>query len=125
MSRLRFAVAFSIFFGLSATSIHAQDNTVAAIPPCVSDWACGAVRPPLGFYIDSIADDGRYVTLEDGTIWEVQPADRAIVAGWERDNFVTIRWIPAPTEDYEWQLTKVDNSTWRAAVRLVGRVRPK
>lgn len=124
MSRLSLTAAVTLVLSLSFSPARAQDNaaTVAA-PSCLSDWACGAVRPPLGFYIDSISEDGRYITLEDGTRWEVQAPDRAIVAGWVRDDFVTIREIAAPSEGFEWQLTKVDNTEWRAAVRLAGRTR--
>ena len=125
MSRLRLSVALSLLFGLLTTApANAQDsNAVAIAPPCISDWACGALRPPLGFYVDTVSDGGRYITLEDGTVWEVQLDHRAAVAGWERDNFVEVRRIAAPTGDYEWLLTKADNTEWRAAARLVGRVR--
>jgi hypothetical protein len=123
MNALRFSVALSLFLGLSAASARAQDNRPAELPPCVSDWACGSTRPPLGFYVDTVTDDGRYVTLEDGTVWEVQLDYRAAVAGWQRDNFVDVRRIAAPTGDYEWLLTKTDDREWRAAVRLAGRVR--
>ena len=92
--------------------------------PCVFNWPCGAVRPPLGLYIDTVTAGGRYITLEDGTRWEVQLDHRARAAGWTGEDFVEIRRIDAPTGHYEWRFTKVDDPEGDAAVRLVGRSRP-
>src|SRR4051812_40762545 len=114
---LALSLAPVVLAAVTATSAGAQQTrsiTSSSSPPCVSDWACGSFRPPLGFYIDSIIDDGRYVRLDDGTIWEVQSDFRAIVAGWTRDNFVEVRRVLAPTGDYEWLFVEGDDPNWRA-----------
>ena len=125
MSNPRFPMTFALLVGLVATapnSVAAQDTAGAAIPSCTADWACGSFRPPLGFFVDTVEGGGRYVTLEDGTIWEVQLDHRATVDGWEPGTFVRVHHIAAPTRDYEWLFTKADRPG-RAAARLVGRVR--
>jgi hypothetical protein len=124
MSSLRLSIAVSALLALSGTtSANAQDALPASARSCVSDWGCGAVRPPLGFYVDSVTDDGRYITLEDGTTWEVQIDFRATTGAWQPNDFVEVRRIAAPTGDYEWLFTKADGREWRAAVRFAGRVR--
>ncbi len=125
MERPRFSLALSLCLSLLAiTAVRAQETPSSAqVPPCVSDWSCGSVHPPLGFYVDSIVDDGRYVRLEDGTLWEVQVDSRATVAGWQQGNFVEVRRIAAPTGDYEWLFIKADAPSRQAAVRFSGRAR--
>lgn len=125
MSGLRVVVILSLFVGLFAATPNAtaQQSPLAQIPAQSPDWVWGPVWPPLGFYVDTVSDDGRYITLEDSTIWEVQPTDRAGVAGWQRDNFVQVHHIAAPNGDYEWLFTNVTQQDWKAAVRLAGRVR--
>src|SRR5690349_7208188 len=109
MSGLRLSAVLALFVGsLTVTTVKAQETPVL-VPSlaCSASWFCGFAWPPLGFYIDTVSDDGRYITLEDSTIWEVQPTDRAGVAGWERDNFVQVHRIPAPNGDFEWLFTNV------------------
>jgi hypothetical protein len=108
----------------SVTTVRAQE-TPLLVPSlaCSANWFCGSPWPPVGFYVDTVSDDGRYITLEDSTIWEVQSTDRAGAAGWERDNFVQVHRVAAPNGDYEWLFTNVTQQDWRAAVRLAGRVR--
>ena len=120
---VRRAVAVSMLLGLLATSLaNGQQVSNVITWPRLAGCACSPVWPPIGFYIDSITEDGRYITLEDGTIWEVQIADRAQVGGWQRDEFVNIRPIWAPIGDYEWLFTNVNGLERRAAVRPAGRV---
>ena len=126
MSGLRVAVVLAFFVGLFAVTVpsaNAQQTPLAPTPAWSPDWSCGALWPPVGFYVDSVSDGGRYITLEDSTIWEVQPTDRAGVAGWQRDNFVQVHHIAAPSDGYEWLFTNVTQQDWKAAVRLAGRVR--
>ena len=79
------------------------------------------LRPPAGFDIQDVAEGGRYVTLQNGTVWEVEISDRATTGSWEAGNFVGIRRIWAPRNGYDWLLTKSENVEQSAAVKLVGR----
>jgi hypothetical protein len=90
-------------------------------PSCLSDWSCGPHRAPLGLYVRAVDDGGRYVTLEDGSVWEVELSDRATSASWQPDDFVGVRPIAAPRGDYEHLLTRIGDLEQRAAVRLAGR----
>jgi hypothetical protein len=120
---LRAALRFALFGWLLVPNAQAQDTLIVS-PPCVSDWGCGtSIRPPLGFYVDTVSDDARYITLEDGTVWEVQLDFRAMAGGWRRNDFVEVRRIAAPTGDYEWLFTNANGRDRRVAVRFAGRTR--
>ncbi len=93
-------------------------------PSCLSEWGCGPNRAPLGLYLRAVDAGGRYLTLEDGSVWEVEISDRATTASWQRDDFVGIRVISAPRGDYEHLLTRVGDLEQRAAARLAGRRPP-
>ena len=76
---------------------------------------------PVGLYISSVEESGRYIALEDGSLWEVEISDRATTASWLPDDFVNLSWIAAPREDFEYLLSRVGDREQRAAVRLAGR----
>ncbi len=117
------AVAAFLALTLAAAPLAAQEPWVAA-PSCLSDWSCTHVRPPLGLYVRAVDAGGRYVTLEDGSVWEVEISDRATTASWRPDDFVGIRSIAAPRGDYEHLLTRAAEGDQRAAARLAGRRTP-
>jgi hypothetical protein len=79
------------------------------------------LRPPAGFDIDSVTEGGRYVALQNGTVWEVDISDRATTGSWVSGDFVGIRRIWAPRDGYDWLLTRSGNVEQSAAVKLVGR----
>lgn len=112
-------VAFVLALPLSAAPLAAQ----AAVPvsTCESDALCGRVPRPIGLYVRAVEDDGRYLALEDGSVWEVEISDRATTASWAPDDFVNLGWIAAPRGDFEYLLTRVGDLDQRAAVRLAGR----
>ncbi|HEX2219006.1 MAG TPA: hypothetical protein VHG35_09390 [Gemmatimonadales bacterium] len=76
---------------------------------------------PVGLYISGVEESGRYLTLEDGSLWEVEISDRATTASWQPDDFVNVSWIAAPREDFAYLLSRVGDREQRAAVRLAGR----
>jgi hypothetical protein len=93
----------------------------APIRASVAQTIAREYRAPAGFDIRDVAEGGRYVTLDNGTTWEVEISDRATTAAWEPGAFVAIRPISAPRGGYDWLLTKTENVEWPAAVKLVGR----
>jgi hypothetical protein len=107
----------------SAAPATAQDIAPAPPPSCLSDWSCGtaSVRVPLGLYVRAVDAGGRYLTLEDGSLWEVEISDRATTGSWQPDDFVGIRTIAAPRGDFDILLTRVGDREQRAAARLAGR----
>ena len=50
----------------------------------------------MGLYVSAVEEDGRYLALEDGSLWEVEISDRATTASWLPDDFVNLSWIAAP-----------------------------
>jgi hypothetical protein len=118
---MRSAVTIAVFaLGFAAVPLAAQAPWNPA-PSCLSDWSCGPNRAPLGLYVRAVDEGGRYVTLEDGSVWEVEISDRATSASWQPEDFVGVRSIGAPRGDYEHLLTRVGDLEQRAAVRLAGR----
>ena len=101
-----------------------QETASAGPTSCLSDWACGALRAPLGFDVRAVADGGRYLTLEDGSLWEVDISDRATTAAWQPGEFVAVHPISAPRNCYEWLLTRTENVEQQVAVKLIGHRRP-
>jgi hypothetical protein len=112
-------IAFALAFPLSAAPLPAQ--SAVPIAACDSDALCGRVPRPLGLYIRAVEEDGRYLALEDGSLWEVEISDRATTASWTPDDFVNLTWIAAPRGDFEYLLTRAGYREQRAAVRLAGR----
>ncbi len=111
-----------MLFGLPALSAHAQDIPGAVLRARVSDWACGADTSAARLLhpnsLPMTAGMSRWKTARFGSPTDRSRHRRRVGAG-------RFRYHPsdrAPTGDFEWQLTKVDNTEWRAAVRLVGRV---
>ena len=116
---LPFAVALALPLG--APPAAAQTAAPVAIAACDADALCGRVPRPVGLYIRAVEEDGRYLALEDGSLWEVEISDRALTAGWLPDDFVNLSWIAAPRGDFEYLLTRAGYHGQKAAVRLAGR----
>jgi len=112
-------IAFALVLPLGAAPLAAQ----AAVPiaACDSDALCGRVPRPVGLYVRAVEEDGRYLVLEDGSLWEVEISDRARTASWTSDDFVNLSWIAAPRGDFEYLLTRAGHLESRAAARLAGR----
>jgi hypothetical protein len=112
-------IAFALTLPLGAAPLAAQ--SAVPVAACDSDALCGRVPRPVGLYVRAVEEDGRYLALEDGSIWEVEISDRATTAGWTPDDFVNLTWIAAPRGDFEYLLTRAGYREQRAAVRLAGR----
>jgi hypothetical protein len=105
---------------LAAAPLSAQSYS-SAPASCAS--ACDRVPRPVGLYVRTVDLGGRYLTLEDGSVWEVEYSDRATAAAWTADDFVRLSWIAAPRGDFEYLLTRAGAVDEKAAARLSGRVR--
>ena len=112
-------IAFAFALPLSAAPLVAQ--TAAPVSTCDTDALCGRVPRPVGLYVRGVEEGGRYLALEDGSLWEVEISDRATTASWTPDDFVSLSWIAAPRGDFEYLLTRVGDLEQRAAARLAGR----
>jgi hypothetical protein len=111
---LRFVPALVLGLALTAGSAAAQSATAN---DCA--WQCSRVNLPLGFSIAEITDDGSFVTLEDGSIWEIRLPQRPVASSWQPGDFVEVRNVHAPVDRFEILLARGDND--RAEARLAGR----
>lgn len=114
-------IAFALALPLGAAPAAAQSAAPVALAACDSDALCGRVPRPVGLYVRAVEEDGRYLALEDGSLWEVEISDRATTAAWAADDFVNLTWILAPRGDFEYLLTRVGDVEQKAAARLAGR----
>jgi hypothetical protein len=67
-----------------------------------------------GHVVRSVSDAGRYVTLEDGSRWEIEPGGRYETADWELSANVTVR--PASREDAGFGYELINTSTDEGAL---------
>jgi hypothetical protein len=80
---------------------------------------CYRVVLPLGLSIREITADGSFVTLEDGSVWEIRLPQRPVASSWQPGDFVQLKTIWAPVDRFEILLAHGD--TDRAEARLAGR----
>ena len=100
---------------------NAQGQPVAPqLPGCT--WNCYDVVLPYGLYVREVIDGGSYVTLEDGSVWEIRMPQRPIASSWVPGDFVQLKNIHAPVENFEILLAHGDYD--KAEARLAGRDRP-
>lgn len=99
----------------------AQSQTVAPqLPGCT--WNCYSVVLPYGLYVRAVSDGGSFVTLEDGSVWEIRLPQRPVASSWVAGDFVQLKSIAAPVDQYEILLAHGDYD--KAEARLAGRDRP-
>jgi len=67
-----------------------------------------------GHTVRAVADRGRYVTLEDGSRWEISPRDQYLSAEWEVLANVSVRTLPSPENGFVYEL--INTSTDEGAV---------
>jgi len=94
-----------------------------AAEPITCARPCDRVPRPVGQYVQGVELGGRYVTLEDGSVWEIEYSDRATTASWTSDDFVRVSFISAPRDGFEYLFTRAGDVDQHAAARLHGRAR--
>jgi hypothetical protein len=114
-------IVVALALTLVALPAAAQTAAPVTLSGCAYGPHCGPFPQPVGLYVSGIEEDGRYLALEDGSLWEVEISDRATTASWLPDDFVNLSWIAAPRGDFEYLLTRVGDLEQQAAVRLAGR----
>jgi hypothetical protein len=80
---------------------------------------CYRVALPLGLYVQQVIEDGRYVMLEDGSVWEIRLSQRPVASSWRPGDFVQLKTIWAPVDRFAVLLAHGDND--KAEARLAGR----
>jgi hypothetical protein len=85
-------------------------------------WNCHNVELPLGLTVREVTAGGSFVTLEDGSVWEIRMPQRPVAASWQPGTFVQLKTIHAPVDRFEILLAHGDSD--RAEARLAGRKAP-
>jgi hypothetical protein len=116
MTPLRLAFALLLLVSTAATA-----GAQAATPVRGCAWNCYDVVLPYGLYIREVTDGGAYVTLEDGSVYDIRMPQRPVAASWRPGDFVILKSISSPVQNFEILLSHGD--TDRAEARLAGRKR--
>jgi hypothetical protein len=74
---------------------------------------------PGAVEIADVLDDGTFIRLADGTMWEVYLPDRPYTVGWRRGDWVVVRRLSAPVQGFEGSLTNASARS-AASVRFAG-----
>ena len=101
--------------------VVASAGAQALSPIAGCTWNCHNVTLPLGLAITEVRDGGSFVTLEDGSVWEIRLPQRPVASSWQAGDFVEVRNVLAPVDRFEILLARGDND--RAEARLAGRQR--
>jgi hypothetical protein len=119
------SLAVLISLALAATNLATAQAQGASPASPSNNVGCGhrcyRVALPLGLYVQQVIDEGRYVTLEDGSTYEIRLNQRPVASSWKAGDFVQLKTIWAPVDHYEVLLARGDND--RAEARLAGRGR--
>jgi hypothetical protein len=107
-----------LLFTFRHDSAQAQ-SAAPQLPGCT--WNCYRVALPYGLYVREVTDDGNFVTLEDGSVWEIRLPQRPVASSWQPGDFVQLRTIWAPVQNFDILLTHGDYD--KAEARLAGRAR--
>jgi hypothetical protein len=91
--------------------------TAPELPGCA--WNCYSVVLPYGLYVREVTDGGSFVTLEDGSVWEIRLPQRPVASSWQPGDFVQLKTIASPVQNFDILLTHGDSD--RAEARLAGR----
>jgi hypothetical protein len=62
-----------------------------------------------GHWIQTVSSNGRIITLEDGSLWEIQIIDQIDTALWLPVTDIVVRAAPSPSGEYRYQLINKDD----------------
>jgi hypothetical protein len=83
--------------GLALITACLSAGCVRARPPAAVAGASAPAGAPVyaalggGHLLRAVTDEGRYVTLEDGSVWEIEPSVRFQTAEWQPQAPITVR----------------------------------
>ena len=98
-------------FALDRTSAYVREANGAEHRLVVTKRTPKAAQAPAapaysalggGHLVRSVAEDGRFVTLEDGSVWEIDPSAQFKTIEWHAQANITVRTAPGrPGFEYE------------------------
>ncbi len=99
---------------------RAPTTTAAAVPTSTGSSSAGSVVP--GARIIDVAEEGTFVTLDDGTTWEVYLPDRTSTVGWRAGDLVIVSLNPVVVgQRYDYRLANGRTDS-QAAVKFRGQM---
>ena len=119
MKLLRLIPALAALAFTTTTAAAQAQSAVAEPPRCI--WSCYRVLLPYGLSIREVTAGGSFVTLEDGSVYEIRLPQRPVASSWQPGDFVQLKNVGAPVDRFEILLARGD--TDRAEARLAGRKR--
>ena len=60
--------------------------------------------------ISEVLGNGRFIQLEDNSLWIVDIQDRIFVAGWLGSSYVTIKYSKTPSNKFSYIITNKDTN---------------
>jgi hypothetical protein len=101
IERYRQQVADSVTRTLQSTP-HGPAAAAAAPLPPISRAADGT--PRNAHAVVAIRSGSRYVTLDDGSVWDVYTSDQTETATWQQGDLVQVRVAPVAYGDFDHEL---------------------
>lgn len=80
-------------------------------------WSPLSTLPPAARLV-STPDEGSFVRLADGTLWEVYTPDRTFTDEWQEGDYITVSQAPSAVGEFDHVLVDTNANT-RAHVRFV------
>jgi hypothetical protein len=111
------AAALATLSTLPALPLAGQETTDS------THAVLSARTAPFGEQLDSASAGGRFVTLADGTWWEVAPSDRTATDVWQAGDYLAVHPAPAPsaTPRATYDVLLLNSTTGRrVAARFIG-----
>jgi len=62
-----------------------------------------------GHLVRAVSDNGRYVTLEDGSRWEIAPQDRYQTVDWNAQANISVRMLPRAENGFAYELVNTSD----------------
>jgi len=103
---------------VSADSDASDDDAAPAQQPRAFGWTVFSTTP-LGSRLAEVPEDGGYVRLADGTLWEIYLPDRTATDTWETGDYITVSRAAAAVGDFDHMLVNAPSNT-RAYARFAG-----
>ena len=116
--RLPLSLSSAAVLALSTPTLAAQ-APLARVPL----WDAPATAP-LGARLVAAPDDGGFVRLADGTLWEISLPDRPTADAWRVHDYVAVAPAPAGVGEYDHILVNAHART-RVFARFAGLVPPR
>jgi hypothetical protein len=99
LERYRQQVADSVTRTLQSS--HVTNPAAAPLPP-ISRAADGT--PKNAHAVTAIGAGSRYITLDDGSVWDVYSSDQTETASWQRGDLIQVRVAPVAYGDFDHEL---------------------